>query len=35
MEQKLITVIPQIWLLIIYQTKVTFQEFVTKGIVLG
>ena len=33
MEQKLITALPWIWMLIIYQTKDTFQEFETNDIV--
>ena len=32
MEQKLITLLPWIWVLIIYQAKDIFQEFGTKGI---
>ena len=31
MEQKLVTVLPWIWVLIIYQTKDTFQEYGIKG----
>ena len=35
MEQKLIIAFSGIWVLIIYQTKDTFQEFGTKDMVLG
>ena len=35
MKQKLITALLWIWVLIIYQTKDTFQEFGAKDIALG